>query len=263
MGGPTGGGVALALGLCRDFVLGRAMKVLAIQGGGERQAQLTDGTRLAYRLDRSDIWAIHEIFVDREYEVSPTRDPAVIVDLGANIGLTSLWLAKRFGAYVVAVEPSAGNASVARRNFVANGLRGEVIEAAVGSTDGTGSFLRGPGSTCGRIDFKGEVDPAGLARERAVDVRVVSMGSVLDRVPRGAQVDLLKVDIEGGEEELLRGDTDWLARVDAILIEFHPTMIDYPSAVATLEAAGFSRQRQVMLKGTSVELFVRPDVQVA
>jgi len=34
-------------------------------------------------------------------------------------------------------------------------------------------------------------------------------------------VDLLKVDIEGAERQLLRGDVSWLDRVSALAIEFH------------------------------------------
>jgi len=35
------------------------------------------------------------------------------------------------------------------------------------------------------------------------------------------RVDLLKVDIEGAEVELFKGDVSWLRRVGAIAIEFH------------------------------------------
>jgi FkbM family methyltransferase len=223
----------------------------------DRRVRLADGTFLVYRLNRADIWAIHEIYVDREYDLPPDESPKVIIDLGANIGLASLWFAKKFKAFLLAVEPSAENARVARRNFIENDLQGEVIEAAVGSTDGTGVFLRGPGATCGRVDFKEEFDSAGRKREHAVDVRVVSMVSILERLPRGSRVDLLKVDIEGGEEELLRGDTAWLHRVDRIIIEFHPDLIDYLPAVAKLESAGFVRRKQTNLAHTSVEMFSR------
>ena len=35
------------------------------------------------------------------------------------------------------------------------------------------------------------------------------------------RIDLLKIDIEGAEVELFKGDTEWLSRVGAIAIEFH------------------------------------------
>ncbi len=43
-------------------------------------------------------------------------------------------------------------------------------------------------------------------------------------------IDLLKMDIEGGEQALLTGDTAWLSSVNAIVAEFHPSVVDYAGA---------------------------------
>jgi hypothetical protein len=50
---------------------------------------------------------------------------------------------------------------------------------------------------------------------------------------------LIKIDIEGGEEELLGGPTEWLGCTDAIIIEFHPTSVDYPRLIRKVSSQGF------------------------
>jgi hypothetical protein len=50
---------------------------------------------------------------------------------------------------------------------------------------------------------------------------------------------LVKIDIEGGEQALFEGPTAWLGRTDAIVIEFHPSEVDYPQLAALVSSHGF------------------------
>ena len=65
------------------------------------------------------------------------------------------------------------------------------------------------------------------------------METVLGKLPAGAEADLVKMDIEGGEGPLLRENLGWLGRVRSIIAEFHPELIDYPAAIRTIEGQGF------------------------
>jgi FkbM family methyltransferase len=68
-----------------------------------------------------------------------------MIDAGANIGFSSVYLACRWGATrIVAVEPDPENAELLRRNLAQNGVEAEVIEAAVGAEDGEASFRAQP-----------------------------------------------------------------------------------------------------------------------
>ena len=44
-----------------------------------------------------DIFEIREVWIDEAYRLTDGFSPMVVVDLGAHIGLTTLWLAKRYG----------------------------------------------------------------------------------------------------------------------------------------------------------------------
>jgi FkbM family methyltransferase len=150
-----------------------------------------------------------------------------MIDLGAHIGLTSLWFAHRYGCSIIAVEPSPTNVRVARLNLERNGIKAEVIEAAVGPDDGEGYFAEDKDSNLGHIASEG------------YRVRVLSMKTLLSGLPEGAIIDLVKMDIEGGEGPLLRQNLEWLSRVKSIIAEFHPHLIDYPEAIRSIEQQGF------------------------
>ncbi|MHB8185477.1 MAG: FkbM family methyltransferase [Dermatophilaceae bacterium] len=164
--------------------------------------------------------------MDEAYRLPfPSRQTDVVVDLGANIGLTNLFYHWTLHPRsIIAVEPDPSNAQLVRENLA--GLPAVVLQAAVGSHDGTARFAQNRASNLGTFSSH----PSGI------EVLVMSMDSVLKSVPEGANI-LVKLDIEGGEEELLRGDTGWLSRVDGLIVEFHPDRVDYPGLIRVLQAA--------------------------
>jgi FkbM family methyltransferase len=214
-----------------DVFLSRlARKVPLPNQNRDRMIRVKGGVKLHYRLNRGDMQSIREVWMDECYRLPFDLVPERLVDLGANIGLTSLWFARRYGcASVVAVEPSPDNARLTRLNLEENQVRAEVIEAAVGPRDGTALFEDAGDSNMGHLNASGG----------GRQVTVVSMETVLRKLPAGANADLVKMDIEGGEGPLLGENIGWLGRVRSIIAEFHPTVIDYPAVIKTIEGQGF------------------------
>jgi FkbM family methyltransferase len=193
-----------------------------------RTIRLRAGFDLHYRLNSGDLQSIREVWIDECYRLPFDLLPERLVDLGANIGLASLWFAHRYGCKViVAVEPSPENAELVRRNLHGNNLPAEIVEAAVGPHDGVVRFEDSTDSNMGRVGAGGR------------EVPMVSMKTVLEKLPPGVDVDLVKMDIEGGEGPLLEGDLGWLGRVRSVIAEFHPAVIDYPAAIRQIEGQGF------------------------
>jgi tRNA1(Val) A37 N6-methylase TrmN6 len=61
---------------------------------------------LWYRWNRGDLASIREVFVLEGYRLPVGFVPRTVLDLGANIGLTSIWLANNFPLeHLIAVEP--------------------------------------------------------------------------------------------------------------------------------------------------------------
>ncbi len=163
------------------------------------------------RLVSTDARVYGQVLTRAEYAAVAVASARVIVDCGANIGLTSAWLLSRCpDARVIAIEPFPDNAELCRRNLAAYGSRATVIEAAVWSR-------------CDRLvldhldagEWEVRVRPAAPG-ERG-DVAAIDLPSLgLDRI------DILKIDIEGSEAELFAEHTDrWLPGVANLAIELH------------------------------------------
>jgi FkbM family methyltransferase len=152
-----------------------------------------------------------------------------VLDLGANIGAAGVWLVRRHGSSrLVAAEPVPANAALARLNFARNGIVAEVIEAAVGPPGPVAHFELSSTSTLGRV------------AEHGIEVPVVAIEQLLERFPAQERVELVKLDIEGAEQQLFDSRLDWLARVDCLIVELHRDRVDVDRIVGTLRDHGFS-----------------------
>jgi FkbM family methyltransferase len=233
--------------IASDFVLFRVIGFVQLPSvNQERTVHLRGSVALTYRLNRGDIQSFREVWLEDSYLLPFPLEPDTVVDLGANIGLTSLWLATRYHIKrVIAVEASPENARLARRNLEQNGIAADVIAAAVGPHDGTVRFNLHKDSNLGTIDPEG------------TELPMISMAKVLERLPEGA-VDLLKMDIEGGEQALLDGELGWLHNIRAIIAEFHPLAVDYPGLTARLERQGFRYFPANSVHHNSMDAFLRP-----
>jgi FkbM family methyltransferase len=235
--------------LATDMLLFRALR---IGGFGlrnrERMITLANGLRIIYRLNRGDLQSIREVWFDEVYQLPYSANVTRIVDLGANIGLTTLYFSQRYNlTHLVAVEPNPANASLVRKNCEMNRIRAIVIEAAVGPSDAIAYFSDSVDSNLGAVSAQGR------------EVRMVSMATICSEGDI-ACIDLLKMDIEGGEQALLTGSLGWLSHVQNIMAEFHPTCVDYPGLISILEANGFSYIKCGSISPNSCDTFYRRDV---
>lgn len=231
-----GDGLRSKLRLASDVLLSRGLKLGHLPGFNKmRTVRLVGGTSVSYRLNRGDLQGIREVWMDTVYRLPFAMTPRIVVDLGANIGLSSIWLHDQFRCeQIIAVEPNTANAQLTKRNFELNAIRGRVLEAAIGPEDGEVQFESFDESNMGRI-------AAGHSRSStAATVAMVSMETVLKHLPDGRRIDLVKMDIEGGEALLFARNTGWLDRVDAIVTELHPDSVDCAPLLAVIEAAGFT-----------------------
>lgn len=178
-----------------------------------------------------DAWVFHEVFVDGYYDLtSGFPPPSRIADLGGNVGMFALFAAIHWpGAEIIAFEPDPANATRYRWTMEHNEVAGRLVEACAAARDGSVSFLTGAESH-GRItaDGSGRTVPAA------------------DVFPHLQTVDLIKMDIEGGEWELLLDArfADLPART--VLLEYHPYLCPQrdarTAAWSALAAAGYAAE---------------------
>jgi FkbM family methyltransferase len=175
------------------------------------------------RLGSSDISVFNGIFRWQEYRWDLAQQPRTIVDGGAYIGLSAIYFTLRYpGVRVIAVEASERNFELLVRNTSAF-PNIEAVHAALWPQPGS-LVLTDPGTGLWGLQVRqptasssSDLDSAG---KRADSVRAVTIEDIIREYDL-ANIDLLKLDIEGAEKEVFSAPGAWLPHVDAICIELH------------------------------------------
>jgi FkbM family methyltransferase len=173
---------------------------------------------------------IDATLIRRQNDFMPDNDHPLILDCGANVGITVLNYKRQFPkARMIAFEADPEILPILRRNLDRNGAGDvEVVDAAVWTENGSASWqVEGiDGSHLGH----------GSTR-KTVSVRTIDLRDYLD-----ASVDLLKMDIEGAEYEVITHAGEKLKHVKAISLECHVdqrTIISFAGILKTLSELGF------------------------
>jgi FkbM family methyltransferase len=199
-------------------------------------------SRVELRGLSSDAATFIQIFLrgDLDFEV-PGEPPRTIVDAGANIGLASLYLARRFpGARIIAVEFETENFQQLQRNASAY-PNIECVHAGLWPTDGLVAVANPQAAKWAHVPTAA---PAGT--HDVSSVRAISMATLMAE-HRIDSIDLLKLDIEGSEYELFETAPDWMSRVKTVAIELHDHM--RPGAGTRFLAALRSRPVHLASRG--------------
>lgn len=178
--------------------------------------------RIFLRKKSSDIGNFQEIVNEDIYSevLSYCSDCKSVIDLGANIGLSTLYFAAAFPkSRILCVEPDPENFQVLSANLsqlVTEG-RCSLLNAAVWSEDNKLQVDQDEdksnhwGIKVKKVDSHTNNEPI---------INGYTMTNILEKSGFD-KVDILKIDIEGSEIELFKNDTDWLNKIKYIAIEFH------------------------------------------
>lgn len=188
-----------------------------IEDFGERYVFQLEGQHrnVFLRTYTGDIQIFFDIFWKKNYKLPPaflTRF-ATIIDLGAHTGLSTLYF--RLSAphsRVYSVEPDGENFKLLQKNLEQEIEAGNVIpiNAAITEKEQTTYIQKS------KLSFNTSVSIS----PTVWSVAGITIHEILERWNLD-QIDLLKVDIEGGEAQLFGVNTLWLGRVRNIIIEIH------------------------------------------
>lgn len=173
---------------------------------------------LSYREDLGTLVLFHGGYEDREIAELCKYIPqgGTVLDVGANIGLSALEFSRNAGpaGRVLAFEPHPDTAARLRINLERNGAANvEIVQSAVGATPGTITFNESADAT----QSSASVIPRKLVRSFDVPLTTVDLAWAKAGKPA---VSVLKIDVEGGELQVLQGAGELLARDHpAILLE--------------------------------------------
>ena len=208
-----------------------------LPGTGVRRYRLRGGGAVFLRCGSTDRKVFDEVFLEQIYAASldplPSDGaPMVLVDLGANIGLSTVYLARRMNlTRIVAVEPCPGNFRMLVENTLENtqGLAGccTVVQAFAGAERGFANLVDAGFGAWGMR----------MGAASTWGTPVLPLAEIVPDAP-GARV-LLKCDIEGSERHLFRSLRDWENIVDFIILELHTEFFTAAELDRCLEESGY------------------------
>jgi len=148
-----------------------------------------------------------------------------VFDIGANIGLYSLFLAKYSKSIdVTAFEPVADTVELLRKNLQANHFdRIKVVQMAAADLDGDVTFYIGHHHKSSLE--KDWTSDRGTSAVREIRISSIKLDTFVDRSTESP--DFIKIDVEGGGGKVLQGASHLLeTKRPVILIESHAAYED-------------------------------------
>jgi FkbM family methyltransferase len=143
---------------------------------------------------------------------APIDEHSTVVDAGAFVGEWAQAVVSRYGCDVIAFEPLPRIANEMKRR-IGDDRRITCVPVALGADDATVPMeYHGPGSL---------LVPGGSSAPTQ-DVEVRDVAAVFDDLGID-HIDLLKLNIEGGEYDVLDRllETGWMERIGVLVVQFH------------------------------------------
>ena len=171
----------------------------------------------------------HKTFFSKEPEtlqwIDQFKSNTVFLDVGANVGLYSIYAAKTKNTTVYAFEPSFFNLEYLARNIFINGLSEKIniIPLALNNTAGINPFHLTSTEWGGALStFDQKFDDSG--KEMHPEFIYKTTGIDLDTLSKLLQLekaDYVKIDVDGLEHIILSGARDTLKNAREILVEIN------------------------------------------
>ncbi len=171
---------------------------------------LFNGKKVSFN---SPFWFLHsidELFIEEVYKFNAENDSPVIIDCGANIGLSVLYFKKLYPkSQITAIEADPFVYNILKSNLAEAGRSDvDLINAAVWFREEVLTF-KSEGSVGGKIDLNDS------------GTNMISVPGLRLRNLLAEPVDFLKMDIEGAEYDVLKDCQDLLVNVKNLFIEYH------------------------------------------
>ena len=162
-------------------------------------------------LRKEDLIIFEEVFLKENYRFKNLKNISYIVDLGAHIGFTSLFIYYNFGinAKMICVEPSHSNFKLLKLNL--NGIPNVFLENYAISSNGLKVYFD---ESLSSYNYK-------ISKDKSLkEIETKTISSLIDKYDLKS-IDFIKIDIEGSEEELFSNNINWIKVVKNLAIEIH------------------------------------------
>ena len=166
------------------------------------------------------------VFFEEVYKMFPVKDQTIL-DVGANIGDSSIYFALKGARKIIAIEPFPANYELAKKNIELNNLQ-KIIDINLAGCSNKSGFLT--------VDNKKSGGGVSLTSSRTgTKIPLFSLENILEQNNLNSAI--LKMDCEGCEyDSILKTDDKIIEKFSTIIIEYH---YGYQNLVEKLENCGF------------------------
>jgi len=208
------------------------------------------------------LWRVESLFSkepDTIEWIAGFAEGETLVDIGANVGMYSIFAAQTRGAQVFAFEPESQNYAILNRNIHLNGLSRLVSAYCAALSDRSGfsqlhlsMFV--PGASCHSygtsLDHNNQ--PAVSQFVQGCVATTVDDLVAAGAMPVPAHV---KIDVDGLEHKVIAGAAATLAdrRVRSVLIEINTALEEHWEIVDALLALGFDYGRDQVARSVRAD----------
>jgi FkbM family methyltransferase len=192
--------------------------------------------------DNFDLLTVYEVFFDEHYnlknlknwnvinsyynEIIKNNKKALIVDCGSNIGSSSNYFSRIFfGSFVISIEPEINNFLMIAKNFCSQ--NSVAINKAI-SCDNRNYILNISEDSRGHFINISELQKENTKINslfKSEKVEAITVKDILNNYRNDCTPFLIKIDIEGFEQNLFYKNFEWMNDFLIIIIEIHDWMI--------------------------------------
>lgn len=207
--------------------------------------------KLIYNTPNSDaVWRVKTLFTKEPSTIqwlNRLNEKSILIDVGANVGMYSIYAAKLKHARVFAFEPESQNYSTLLKNIISNELQTLVTAFPVSLSDEIkldtlhlSKFVWDGGGSCHSFGEEVGFD----LKYRNSSITQGSISYTIDKaISEGiiAQPTHIKLDVDGFEHKVLRGAHDALRNENlrSLCIEINPNLSEHLEVLRELKDLGF------------------------
>lgn len=171
---------------------------------------------------KSLLYLFEEIFLSRDYDFQTDNKAPVIIDCGANVGVSILYFKMIYpDAVIYGFEPNPIAYQLLQKNISQNGLTGITVENACLSN--VAEKVKFYFSEHEYSSLTSSIHH-GRGGDKSYEVEAIKLSEYI----KDKSIDLVKMDVEGAEYEILNDlmDTGTIRNARQYIIEFHHNIPD-------------------------------------
>ncbi|WP_410004684.1 FkbM family methyltransferase [Aequorivita nionensis] len=225
--------------LQKNFINWDSIIKRAVKGKSTKELNLRNGLTF-YDANFNTLSIFNEIFVKKVYtsDIINIEENDVVFDIGANVGVFSLYASLIKGVSVFAFEPHPENFKKLSHNVEQNNLINvECIEYALGLKNEDRFMIEGNIAGGHKVAQRDSME----SKDGLLKVQSITLDSIMKKLNID-KIDFLKLDCEGAEGEIISSlGKEGLKKINKIAVEFHDnhSILNHTEILKYLKDSGF------------------------